>query len=103
MPIFFAAFSQRQYCWIASVELDSDEHVQTFHADCTSSVLSTDPFAVSTVAGSRDTVTVSNSSGVGSTLLIICIEAPESTINYLSSALTAETDADPHSILVRRM
>ena len=63
-----------------------------------SSVVSIDPFAVITVVGSQDIVTVSNSSCVISILLIIRMEAPESTMISLSSGSTVETDAAPHSI-----
>ena len=57
------------------------------------SVVSTDPFAVISVVGRRDTLTVSNSSGDKPILLIIRIDAPESTNNKLFlSVWTVEVD-----------
>ena len=48
---------------------------------------STSPLAVKTVVGLLDVVTVSNSAKFISFFLIMCIDAPESTTNYLSSDL----------------
>ena len=45
--------------------------------------MSIDPLIVTTVVSSRDTLTVYNSSGDKSVLLIFCIDAPESTMNSL--------------------
>ena len=42
-------------------------------------------------------LTVSNSSGDKSVLIIICTEAPESTINFLSSGLMVEVDSATQS------
>ena len=50
------------------------------------------------VVGSREALTVSNSSGDKSVLLIVSIDAPESTINFLSSGLMVEVDAIAHCI-----
>ena len=47
--------------------------------------MSIDRFDVITVVGCRDTLIVSYSSGDRSMLLIICIDAPESTMNCLCS------------------
>ena len=43
--------------------------------------------------------TIYNASGDNAILLVICMEAPESTINSLSSGFTVETDATLHSML----
>ena len=115
--IFFAEFSQRQHRWSVFQELDRDEHVQIFHVDCgllgcvhrrnrrehrrgTSRHFDCfqffsliDATAVNTVVGRRDTLTVSNSSGDISILLIICTDAPESTLNFFSSGLPVDVDA----------
>ena len=64
-----------------------------------SSVVSIDPFAVITLVEYHDTSTVSNSSGVSDILLTRCMDAPETTINSLSSGLTVEVGATLHSIL----
>ena len=48
--------------------------------------------AVMTVVGFLDVVTVSNSAEFKSFLLIMCIDAPESTTNYLSSGLIVDCE-----------
>ena len=60
-----------------------------------SSCVCTSPFAVFTVVGLLDVVTVSNSAEFKSFLLIMCIGGPESTTNYLSSGLIVD-GADEH-------
>ena len=57
---------------------------------------SIDPFAAITIVGSRDTLTVSTSSSDKSVLLIMCLDVPESSTNYLSSGLTVEVDCIAH-------
>ena len=52
-----------------------------------SSCVCTSPLAVITVVGLLDVVTVSNSAEFKSFLLVMCIDAPESTTNSLSSGL----------------
>ena len=52
-----------------------------------SSCVCTSPLAVMTVVGLLDVVRVSNSAEFKSFLLIMCIDAPESTTNSLSSGL----------------
>ena len=52
-----------------------------------SSFVCTSPQAVKTVIGLLDVVTVSNSALLRSFLLIMCIDAPESTTNSLSSGV----------------
>ena len=54
-----------------------------------SSCVCTSPLAVMTVVGLLDVVTVPNSAEFKSFLLIMCIDAPESTTNSLSSGLIA--------------
>ena len=53
-----------------------------------SSFVCTSPLAVITVIGLLDVVTVSHSAEFKTFLLIMCIDAPESTTNSLSSRLT---------------
>ena len=55
-----------------------------------SSCVCTSPLAVITVVGLLDVVTVSNSAEFKSFLLIMCIDAPESTTNSLSSGLRGD-------------
>ena len=71
--IFFAEFSQRQYRWSFFKELDRDEYVHFFHADHGHLGCVDRPIRRDHRRGSRDTLTVSNSFGDKSTLLIICI------------------------------
>ena len=52
-----------------------------------SSCVCSSPLAVMTVVGLLDVVTVSISASFKSLLLIICIDAPESTTNFRSSSL----------------
>ena len=56
---------------------------KSFTYTVASSVVSIDPFAGNQCRGIRDTVIVFNSSGDKSALLIMCIDAPEWTINPL--------------------
>ena len=55
-----------------------------------SSFVCTSPLAVITVIGLLDVVTFSNSAQFKSFLLIMCIDAPESTTNSLSSGLVVD-------------
>ena len=59
-----------------------------------SSCVCTSPLAVMTIVGLHDFVRVSNSASFKSFLLIICIDAPESTTNSRSSGL--RVDASRH-------
>ena len=59
-----------------------------------SSCVGTSPLAVTTIVGLHDFVKVSISALLKSFLLIICIDAPESTTNSLSSGL--RVDAGRH-------
>ena len=58
-----------------------------------SSFVCTSPLAVITVIGLLDVVTVSNSAEFKSFLLIMCVDAPESTTNSLSSCLIVDGDS----------
>ena len=69
--------------------MDRDEHVNIFHVDSDLLDCVDRPFAIAMV-GRRGALTVSNSSGGKSVLLITCTHAPESTIDSLSSGLTFE-------------
>ena len=60
-----------------------------------SSCVCTSQLAVMTIVGLHDFVKVSISASLKSFLLIICIDAPESTTNSLSSSLRVD-DAGRH-------
>ena len=62
-----------------------------------SSLVCTSPLAVITVVGLLDVLVVSNSAELRSFLLTICILAPESTANYLSSRSFVEAAGCTHS------
>ena len=67
------------------------------------SFVCTSPLAVITVVGLLDVVTVSNSAEFKSFLLIMCIDAPESTTNSLSSGLRVDGAGRHQFPKVRRM
>ena len=62
-----------------------------------SSLVCTSPLAVITVVGLLDVLMVSNSAELRSFLLTICILAPESTTNYLSSGSFVDAAGSTHS------
>ena len=64
-----------------------------------SSLVCTSPLAVTTVVGFFDTLTVSNSAELRSLLLTICILAPESTTNSLSSGFKVDAASIIHSLV----
>ena len=96
-PIYSQSFPRDTTAGVSSrswtVTLLSKSFMWTFAF----SVVLIDPVAVITVVGSRDALTVSSSSGDKSVLLIISMDAPDSTLNSLSSGLTVEVDATAHS------
>ena len=62
-----------------------------------SSFVCTSPLAVTTVVGLSETLTVSNSTELKSFLLTMCILAPESTTNSLSSGFIVDAAGKIHS------
>ena len=62
-----------------------------------SSFVSTSPLAVTTVVGLLETPTVSNSAEERSFLLTMCMLAPESTTNALSSGFIVDAASKIHS------
>ena len=61
-----------------------------------SSCVSTSPLAVTTDVGHQEILTVSSSAELRSFLLIMCIDAPESTTNSLSSCLILDGEGRHH-------
>ena len=55
-----------------------------------SSFVCASPLAVTTVVEPLETFTVSNSAAFRSLLLSMCVDAPESTTNYLSSGFVSD-------------
>ena len=93
---FIAKLSKRQYCWRVFEDFHCEEFFQLFDLTYTiaSSCVCTSPLAVMTIVGLHDFVKVSISALLKSFLLIMCIDAPESTTNSRSSGLRG--DASKH-------
>ena len=95
ISVFIAKLSKRQYCWRVFEDFQSQEYIQFFDIHTiASSCVCTSPLAVMTIVGLHDFVKVSISALLRSFLLIICIDAPESTTNSRSSGL--RVDAGRH-------
>ena len=84
---FIAKLSERQYCWRVFEDFHSQEKSNSLTYTIASSCVCTSPLAVMTIGGLHDFVKVSISASFKSFLLIICIDAPESTTNSRSSSL----------------
>ena len=91
IPVFIAKLSERQYCWRVLEDFHCQEYFQFFD---TSSCVCTSPLAVMTIVGLHDFVKESMSALLKSFLLIMCIDAPESTTKSRSSGL--RFDASKH-------
>ena len=83
ISVFIAKLPSDKNCWRVLEDFHGQENIQFFDIHCG---LFT-PLAVMTVVGLHDFVTVSISASFKSFLLIICIDAPESTTNSRSSGL----------------
>ena len=94
IPVFITKLSERQYCWRVFEDFHSQEKTNSLTYTIASSCVCTSPLAVMTVVGLHDFVKVSISVPLKSFLLIMCIDAPESTTNSLSSGL--RVDAGRH-------
>ena len=94
IPVFIAKLSERQYCWRVMEDFQSQEFSNSFTYTIASSCVCTSPLAVMTIVRLHDFVKVSISALLKSFLLIMCIDAPESTTNSLSSDL--RVDAGRH-------
>ena len=94
IPDFIAKISKQQYCWRVIEDFHSQEHIQFFDIHNCLFTVCTSPVAVMTIVGLHDFVKVSISASLKSFLLIICIDAPESTTNSRSSGL--RVDAGKH-------
>ena len=86
ISVFIAKLSERQYCWRVFEDFQSIISNYLTHT-VASSCVCTSPLAVMTIVGLDDFVKVSISASLKSFVLIICIDAPESTTNSLSSGL----------------
>ena len=94
IPVFIANLSERQYCWRVHEDFHCQEYIQSLTYTIASSCVCTSPLAVMTIVGLHDFVKVSISASLKSFLLIICIDAPESTTNSRSSGFNV--DAGKH-------
>ena len=77
-------------CWRILENFHCQEYTQLYQINGGLFIFCTSPLAVFTVVGLLDVVTVSNSTEFKFFLLIMCIDAPESTKNYLSSGLLVD-------------
>ena len=84
IPVFITKLSERQHCWRVF------EVSNSLTCTIASSCVCTSPLAVMTIAGQHDFVKVSISALLISFLLIMCIDAPESTTNSLSSGFNVD-------------
>ena len=91
---FTAKLTERQYCWRVLEDFHCQEYIQFSTYTIASSCVCTSPLAVMTVVGLHGFVKVSISALRRSFLLIMCIDAPESTTNSLSSGFNV--DAGKH-------
>ena len=80
ISVFIAKLSKRQYCWRVFEDFHSEEYIQLF--DIHRCLFMRLHFSIG-----GDFVKVSISASLKSFLLIICIDAPESTTNSRSSGL----------------
>ena len=87
IPVFIAKLPERQYCWRVFEDFHSQEFIQFFDIHCSSPCVWPSPLAVMTIGGLHDFVKVSISASFNSFLLIMCIDALESTTNSRSSRL----------------
>ena len=88
--MFIAKLSQRWNCWRILEEFHGQEFSNSLTYTIASSFVCTSPLAVTTVIGLLDVVKVSISEEFKSFLLIMCIDAPDSTTNSLSSGLIVD-------------
>ena len=84
VSVFIAKLSERQYCWRFLEDFHCQEYTQFFDINC-GLFVRLHPLAVMTVVGLLDVVKVSISAEFKSFLLIMCIDALESTTNSRSS------------------
>ena len=93
ISVFIAKLGKRQYCWRVFEDFQlrmSNSLTYTVASSC----VCTSPLAVMTIVGLHDFIKVSISASFKSFLLIICIDAPESTTNFRSSGF--RVDAGRH-------
>ena len=88
IPVIFAGVSSR------SISVKNKSNSLTYTV--ASSFVSTSPLAVTTVVGISDAFTVSNSAELQSFLLTMCMIAPESTSNSLSSGFIVDAAGKTH-------
>ena len=94
IPVFIAKLSERQYYWRVFEDFHSQEFSNSLTYTIAPSCVCTSPLPVMTIVGLHDFVKVSISASLKSFLLIMCIDAPESTTNSRSSGL--RLDASRH-------
>ena len=91
IPAFIAKLSEWQYCWHVIEDLHCQEYpIFDIHNCLFMSCVCTSPLAVMTIVGLHDFVKISISELLKSFLLIICMDAPESTTNSLSSGFNVD-------------
>ena len=95
ISVFIAKLSERQYCWRILEDFHSQEYIQFFDKLWPLPCVCTSPLAVMTIVGLHDFVKVSISPEFKSFLLIMCIDAPESTTNSRSSGLRIDGAGKP--------
>ena len=93
ISVFIAKLSERQYCGRVFEDFHSQEYVQFFDIHRCLFMRCTSPLAVMTIVRLHDFVKVSISAEFNSFLLIMCIDAPESTTNSRSSGLRFDAGA----------
>ena len=88
ISVFIAKLSKRQYCWRVFEDFHGQEYIQFFDIHrCLFMRLHFSVGGYMTIVGLHDFVKVSISASLKSFLLIICIDAPESTTISRSSGL----------------
>ena len=90
ISVFIEKLSERQYCWRVIEDFHCQEYTQFFDIHSCLFMRCTSPLAVMTIVGLHDFVKVSISALLRSFVLIMCIDAPESTTNSLSSGFNVD-------------
>ena len=94
ISVFIAKLSNRQYCWHVSRTFIAKNISNSLTCAVASSCVCTSPLAVMAIVGLHDFVKISISASLKSFLLIMCIDAPESTTKSRFSSL--RVDAGSH-------
>ena len=89
ISVFVAKLSWRYFCWRILEDFHCQEYIEFFDKLWPLQASALHHWLL-TIAGLHDFVKVSNSAKFKSSLLIMCIESPESTTNSLSSSLSVD-------------